>query len=283
MKFKLYCVVIVLAISCLNATANVDDDETNGCLERYLMQKGKLPSHYPARQPSSIVVCRLTTTVYVSFLTRFFEVLIENRIKNGTECLKRELKNGGTLDLVIKLNLIEESQLSENEQNIQINETRNELRQDLTKIARQCDTNEDKFIEVFNEQFGIKNETLSALEHNYCFAKYAADNDLLSLKNVNLNPNNIATTNIDCEAIIRKERRRQEHDVRQKAKAKMENSVNCVMDSYQGNDVFNTGIVMRVLQYVEFPKETRDAETEKAATKLAEFTVAVMVCALTNN
>ncbi|KAG4078508.1 hypothetical protein HA402_009220 [Bradysia odoriphaga] len=282
MKFKFYCVVIVIAISCLNVTANVDDDETNGCLERYLMQKGTLPSDYPARQPASLIVCSLTTTIYVSFLTRLYEALIESRIKNGADCLKREFQSEGTLDLIIKLNIIEESQLSENEQNVQINETRNEFRQDLTKIARQCDTNEGKFIEVFNEQFGIKNETLSALEHNYCFAKYAADNDLLPLKNVNLNPNDIVTTNIDCEAIIRKERRSQERDVRQKAKEKMENSVNCVMDAYKENDAFNMGIVMRVLQYVELPNETRDAETEKAATKLAEFTITIMVCAMTN-
>lgn len=73
-------------------------------------------------------------------------------------------------------------------------------------IASKCGTNETKFIESFDELFGIKNETLSALEQNYCYAVTTNGNDLLPLRNVNLNPKNIATTRLNCDSIIRNER-----------------------------------------------------------------------------
>lgn len=282
MKLNWYCVVIVIAICCLNATADNDDDETNGCLERYLMRKGKLPSDHPAKAAGSTFICSFTTEITVTLLKSVFTTLIESSFQNGADCLKREFENNEITDLIMKLNLIEESQLGESEQKIQINQTRNELRQDLTKIAVQCETNEKKFVEIFNEQLGIKNETLSALEHNYCFAKYAAENELLPLKGVNLNPNDILTTYIDCEAIIRKERRKQEHDVRQAAKQNMGDSVNCAMNLYNEQNLFNTGIVSRVLEYVELPKETKDDETDKAAKKVVDFATALIMCALSN-
>lgn len=282
MKLKFVSVVlIVVAICCLNVTADSDDDSSPECLENYLKQKGKLASNFPVRPVTSETTCRFVLVLSLALMRGIIDELITSKNPTST-CLVREFANQETLDLITKLNVIEESSLSENEMKTQTNETRNELKQDLAKIALQCETDVNKFTETFNDFLGIKNETLSALQHNYCFAKYASKHDLLPLKNVNLNPNGIETTNIDCRAIIRKERRSNEQDLRDTTKEKMPNSINCVMDVYKNNNVFDTSIATRVLEYVELSKEIKDAESKKNVNKIADFTVNVVNCALSS-
>lgn len=278
MKLNWFCILIVIALSCTFVTAKDSSDEDGqACLETYLQQKGKLGINFPVRQ-SSLFLCRFVTPITL----RVVESLIENQIKeeipNDADCLIREFKNKESLDILIKLNVIEESNLSESEIKTQTNVTRNELRQDLIKTATQCETNEVDFIAIFNEFLGIKNETLSALEHKYCFAKYAADNELLPLQNIDLNPNGIVTTYIDCKAIIKKERRQHERNAREKVKARNPEAANCVMEAYNTKNVFNTYIIMSVLDYVELPKETKDVESNLVTDKFADFAGAVMVC-----
>ncbi|KAG4078484.1 hypothetical protein HA402_009196 [Bradysia odoriphaga] len=274
MKFKFYCVVIVTTISCLNATAN--DDETNGCLERYLMRKGKLPSDYPARQSASVAVCNLVTTSILSDITERFE-LSHNDTSNESkaECYKREFRNEELADLKIKLRVIQqESQLPESVQKMQITETLYDIGQKLAKIAVRCKTDENKF----NEQLGVKNET--AMELNYCFAKYAAENELLPLKNINLNPHDIVITNIVCEAIIAKERLRRENEfhIILSEKGASIGAVNCILNVDKEHDIFNKEIVINVLAYVELPKETKGIESEKAEKNFADGIANMRTC-----
>lgn len=278
MKLKLLCVLIVVGLVCSNVKADDDDDESQVCLETYLRQKGKLGSDFPARQPSPL--CIFITPISLKIFEAVVENQIRDKISNNTDCLIREFKNQESLDLIVKLGVIEDSELSESKMRIQKSLTRNELRQDLIKIALQCETDENSFIPVFNEYFGIKNVTLSAMEHNYCFAKYAADHELLPLENVDINPNGIDTTHIKCKAIIRKEHRRQESRVRDRLKEKKRKTKNCVMEAYRNNNIFEYGIMSQVLEYLEFSKEIKDAEANKIAEKIADYSVTIFTCLL---
>jgi len=270
--------LIVIAHSCINIkAASSSDPDGVECLEAYLQHKGKLADDFPIRQPS-LVYCRFVTSITLRVVQSLIEGTIQEDLPNDADCLIREFKNQESLDLIVKLGVIEDSNLSESDIKTQTNETRSELRQDLIKIELQCETDENKFIAIFNDFLGIKNETLAALHHNYCFAKYAADNELLPLKDIELNPNGIVTTHLDCNALIRKERRKHERNAREKVKQSNPKSLNCVMEAYRNQIVFNTHVVLNVIDYVEFPKETKDEEINKVTNKFAEFASSVLFC-----
>jgi len=282
MKLNWFCLLIVVAHFCFNVTlASSSDDDGVECLGTYLHQKGKLSADFPIRESgtqSPPIYCRFVTAITLRVVQSLIESSIQEVLPKDADCLKSEFKNQETLDVIVKLSVIEDSNLSENDINTQTNVTRDELKQDLIKIALQCETDEKKFIEIFNSFLGIKNETLAALHHNYCFAKYAADNELLPLNGIELNSNGIVTSRLDCNAIIKKERRKHERNAREKVKANNPKSLNCVMDAYVNQNVFNIYVVMNVIDYVEFPKETKDEESNKVANKFADFTRTVGFC-----
>jgi len=257
-------VLIILVHTCciINASFSSDGDGTE-CLEAYLQQKGKLSIDFPLK-PSSFFYCRFVTSITLRVVESLIEDNIKEAIPNDADCLIREFKNQESLDYVVKLSVIEDSNLSETDINTQTNATRNQLKHDLKKTALQCETDEQKFITIFNDFLGIKNETLAALHHNYCFAKYAADKELLPLEDIELNPNGIITTHIDCNSIIKKERRKHERNAREKSKERRPKSSNCIMEAYRRKNVFDAYIKLQVIEYVEFPKKNQRRGNEKS-------------------
>lgn len=201
------------------------------------------------------------------------KISLDNKLRkensNNADCLVNEFKNQETLDLLVKLNVLEKSELKENEMKNQMNETKNELKRDFGKIAVQCQIDESKFVSTFNCYLGIKNVTLEASEHNYCFAKFAADNNLLPLENIELNPNAIEIASINCDEIIEKERRMKEDELLNTL-YRHPKTTQCVLNAYRRENLFGSEIAAKVLNNLEFPKATKDAEDDKIAEKILD-------------
>lgn len=272
MKLECYCVVIFL---CCFTTVLLDDNYGKECLEEHLKNKGKLESDFPVRR--STQNCSVLLSPALAALRIVVEDQIKQDIPTSADCLIKEFYNRESSDLIVKLFVIEDSKLSESEIKTKINETRKELRRDLVKVALRCETDEKNFIAIFNEILE-KNLTLSKLEHNYCLAKYAADNELLQLNKAELNPDGIITTNLNCTAIINKSRRRWETHVSKEINVTEPESINCYMETYKNVNVFNTIITGKVLNYLDFSKETKEAELQKIADKFASFASIINYC-----
>lgn len=290
MKFKINCLLIVVTLFCSKITADTtdprsdsDDDE---CIKEYLQHKGKIKSDLPVR-PSTLY-CRFTAATYLRIILTITERDVKDIIPNDAECLLKEFKSQEVLDVILKMKVIAESQL---------NDTRNELRKDLSSIALKCRTDEKKYIEIFNiflgienanknetaapiteEESTIKNVTLSASEHYYCFAKYTADNKLLRLENVELNPNVIAIVNIKCDAIIKEELERFENELSEKIDASPM-VIACIIKEMKNVNFFDTHISLLVLNYFEFPKETENEERSKLNYNFAKMDFILFYCA----
>lgn len=259
MKFKIYCVLAAI-LFCFEVSADSLDDEGHECLKEYLKQKGKIESDVSV--PQSSVICRFAVATALGFTQEAVEIKIKNHVPDSAECLIKEFNNNQTLDLVMKIQFIRKSKLSESQIKVQLDESASELREDLRNIALQCDTDGNTFIEAFNDFLGIKNVTLSALQHNYCLATYAAKKKLLPLENVELNPKGIETTNVNCDAIIQEEHERVEKDIRLQLGDKP-NVVNCIMEEFKNKNFYDDEIRLLVLNYLEFPKEIKEAEAVK--------------------
>jgi hypothetical protein len=76
-----------------------------------------------------------------------------------------------------------------------------DIKRELNAAAEVCHI-DPKWGGAFDEYLGISNTSQSVLEQNYCFLKTSIDNNLIDIKNIDVNPNNIDTSVINCEAII---------------------------------------------------------------------------------
>lgn len=280
MKFVIYCVVLSVTLSYVYAAKVLDEGEA--CLVQYLKGKAKLSSSFPSTlQPSSR--CRLAIPITLQTVREIIVDQVKEKTSGDSECLITEFDNQDTLDDVLKISLIQESKiLSENEKKNQLATSRDELKQDLRKIAIQCHTDDTAFISVFNEYLGIKNETLEVFQFEYCISKYVADNSLLAMDNIDLNPHNIDTKNINCDNLIERERNKVANDMREKLAStpNPEQIFECVMVAFNNDKIFDYGLAMRVLYILDFPRETKESEKTRITQKIASFALSTFTCVL---
>lgn len=281
MKLHFYCIILV-TLWCSNVfpvNSTDDDDEVHDCTVAYLKQQRKLRSDFPDRGSSVEVDVDCNFIVYTLLDER--RASVEQKIKehfpNEGNCLIKEFGKEGTLDLIVKLSVIDGSTLSVSEKVSLSNETRNKLRQDLIYIALECGTNEKNFIGSFGSDLNVENITLS--QFYYCLAKYVADSNRLPLKNVELNPDGIETANINCTAVVDKERREMEVHYHRKVEATtIVAAFNCVMETFKNYDVVHIAISSRVLNYAQLSMESKDEESRKIMKKLADIRTASSAC-----
>lgn len=278
MNFHIFCIFIVTLLCTVSSSA--DSSDGNKCVQEYLRQKGKLGAEFPAVEWSPR--CRLIATSAMTILNES----IKSRIKSGmpvlsVSCLIEEFTNQEIVDVILKLQVVKKSELSENQKQSLTSETYEEFKNDLASVANKCEADQNKFFELFLDFFGSKrphNKTLSAMEHNYCFAKYAAENDLLPLKNVELNPDGIDTRNVNCTAIIQEEQARQEQELRQKLIIQKPSVVECILDGYRNQNLFQSQVSTMVLNFLDLPKDIEEAETEKLKATFARVPLISFLC-----
>lgn len=260
-------------------------DESQACLVQYLKGKAKLSSSFPTMlQPSSR--CHLVIPITLQTLREVVTDEIKEKTPGESECLINEFDDQETLDEVMKITVIHESKLlSENEIKTQLTTIRNQLKNDLGNIALQCHTDDKNFISIFNEYLGIKNETLEVFQFEYCISKYVADNSILAMDNVELNPHDIDIKNTNCDNILEKERNKEENEIRDKL-TQTPNAgqiLECVMEAYKSEKIFDYGVALKVLYVLDFPRETKDSEKARVAQKVASFAVTTFTCVLSNS
>ncbi len=207
--------------------------------------------------------------------------IIKTEIPNAADCLKEQFKNQDAVDFIIKIELLDASRmLSESERKTQLEATRYDFIEELLKMARHCDTNENDFIKLFHEKLGIKNNTSVMVEYEYCLAKYAADNEALEMGDVEINPHKIDPDSVDCKHIIDVDRRENEMRLTNKITTtdSLQRSSSCIMKAYRSNKVYDMSVASKVLSKLDFFRETKTIETNKIMEKSSEFAMLISNC-----
>lgn len=276
MKFVIYCLVIYAAEIQLyvSATNNAFDDG-EACLVQYLQGKGKLDSNFISAEkpsPNCFLVMPLTKMV----VRKTFTDRIEKEIPDHSECLISKFDGQETLDLLIKISVIQSS----SDEYAELELTRNALHEDLKNIMSHCESNDETFVIIFNDYLGNKNGTLEVLQQDYCMSKYVADNKFLNLNNIDLNPSRVDITDLDCNQIVEKQRLDAEKELTDKI-ATIPNGQRiskCVVDAYKNGEIFDAGIALKVLYTLDVPKELKESEKVRWTQKLSDFGFATFTC-----
>lgn len=268
MKLVLICISILLILTPVQPSQFVDEIEA--CLVQHLKGKGKLSNDFQSIiEPSENCVDRM------SALLEAMRSAIENDINKDmfyeSKCLLGAMENRDTLVhftmiFVLRLNKL----MNENDLEIQLKETRSQLRQDLESIAAECKVDDTNFVKLFHKNLGIRNESLEVLEYEYCITKYCVDNEFLELGNYVMNPNNITTDNINCTSIIAVDRKKAEQEFADEyiTTTEAEEAKDCMMQLYRTEQQYEWFVALKVLNNEVNARRTKESDVIKATEKV---------------
>lgn len=268
-KLSLLCVVFCAALCAADVLGKGDQ-----CFVRHLKAAGKLNADFESTSdPYNPLVCYAWTERTMHMVKSSFNGEIKVEMPNDADCLTEEFNVTKSVENVFKIRLIEKSNMNDTEKQNQLVEARNEFTELLEKIAVHCQADKQKFINIFQTVLGIKNETLEAFQTVYCLAKYATDNNLLDMVNVKMNPHNIDTESVNCDGIVDVEKSKAEREIRTiiSGMSTASRSLDCIMDAYKSSETVRFQIALKVLHYLDFPKETKESATVSNSLEFQNF------------
>lgn len=280
-RFTIQCVVlsmVMCAALCSVESNNLQEGEA--CLVQYLQAKEKLSKNFETDLPASSQ-CRLVTPFTMQIIRITADELIKKDAPNAADCLTKEFGDKEAIDYVVKISVIDASRsLSESERATQLETTRNEFKQELEKIASHCHTDDKNFIKLFSDNLGMKNGSLAVAQYEYCLAKYAVDHKVLELGNVEMNPQQIDEDGVDCDHIIDLDKRKNEKMLTDKASATSQGSgsTSCVIDSYRSLKIYDWAVALKVINNLDFSRETKKVEANRITEKIATFALSIFAC-----
>lgn len=233
--------VVVAIISCSKAAE--ERSAFDECLETYLDLKVN-------SQNESIIE---NTTSGCNYVASIFETVIKEEVvvelSDTNKCVSREMEETPFLNYVVGFQVMILQSESIESRKLSLP---SELFTYLMKYAwiaasLKCVKNEE--INDIFDTAGLENVTISTPEEKYCFAKYASDKELFQSKNVELNPSGLSIEDIDCGTIIEEKR--------------VQFSLDVPLFAFRMRSFWN------VLDYIELPKETKDAAKTSFKNKYA--------------
>ncbi|KAG4075710.1 hypothetical protein HA402_003535 [Bradysia odoriphaga] len=268
MKFAIVFVAIILS----PVLADHFLDITEACFIQYLKEKGKLSSNFEAAiEPTEECLEKLPNMVQA--LRTFVENLVKKAMPYESECLLGEIDYRDAVDHFITIYVVRLNKfLSENVLTLQLESSRAQLKQELESVALRCEVDVKDFLQLFNTNLGVRNETLAALQHDYCVTKFCVDTKILESEHYELNPYNISTDDVNCTYIIDIDRHNAEKEFADEYITTPETiaAKDCIMEVYRNEKRYEFFAALNVLGNVVFARKTKEADVTKVTEKLTD-------------
>lgn len=257
----LFLFVLYSVTFCCSADKG-DYRQVQACGVQYLKEKGKLNESIETEIPASprcILLVPFVLQVEKSFHKDEFATSFLPKV---AECLTDKYDKAGGSDYSIKAMVL--GSLVSRYRNTVIEESKlleTEMKDMSDSIYDQCAADKNNITTIHNETIH---------QYEYCMAKYAIDNQLLELKDVNINPNRINTESVNCTNIIDAERREAENDYRDRMSAieSDHDSLDCAMNEFRRYNMFGWRVALKVLVFlISGPKP----EVSKVGEKVNDF------------
>lgn len=256
----------------------LDGSTDSECTLRDLKTERNLDFDFPMSKESP--KCRLSWSELNQSVREDYATFVQDMMGKDGGCLAKEMVKGNkTMDLILIITSVQVADFfSESEKVIRLVPFQNEIRKELEQIATECHSSKDDFLKIFRGVFEY-NETLVTMETNYCLGKYVTDNGILTLPDgVNLNPNSLNTTYLNCSIIVDEAKRKDEQRFRDNMTLRDQTAVVCVMKVYKENEVFYLDFADMVLLNLQLPEEKKQAERKTISLKRALLSFPFKVC-----
>lgn len=210
--------VIAFSFSLLLIKADDDNDDDGNevldqfnnakinCFIRHLQRKRILKEkfeEFPVQENFNQIYCEnFVKTVENFYYERVrngtsFRVEVpdfQELLENQGDCVERELRGREYADLFLKSLIYDAMKPLSSDLEMERNQTTHQLRDSLSGAISKC-----TFSALYESYTEIR-------RNNYCARKYVVENDIMGMKNYNLNinPFHIDVTKINCTAVIAK-------------------------------------------------------------------------------
>lgn len=256
-------------------------DIGNACIVQYLKDNERLPDNFPAPADIQATTCRLVMPLIIHAFEKALCAKLSEQDTIEAECVIKEIKSAGALDLMLMQEIIVMSKgLDEEVMKQKLEEIKENLRIVFENAAKNCES-DPTYGGLFDDVLEIKNESLAVLRQNYCFTKFAIEGKLIDVKDVDVNPKKIVTSNIDCKTMIMNNRIERENKLLDKLKTKSlsKEQVQCIMDKFQIERAFDSNLALEVIDQLDVTLEVKRLNREDIGRRLENFIKSIFLCA----
>lgn len=274
-------VILIFLVAISEIVAGLSNlDEGNSCIIQYLKSKKKLDDDFPSPMQPDSSKCRLVMPLLLRTFGNALRIRLSEKSDIDVDCVMDNFKNSSAMDYMLMREVIPMSKDLENSEITQrMRNSTKALRKILINTAKKCKI-DSSFGGLFDDILGLQNVSIPVLEHNFCFTKYALDNELIEVKHVNINPRRITTTNLDCEEMILRNQIMREKQLLEKLNRRnlSHEHIQCILDKYRTEKAFASNIALEVIDILNISYEEKRTNRERVAAQLEQFITSIFVC-----
>lgn len=277
-KMKKFIFILFAIIQLANSLSNLD--EGNSCIIQYLKNKKKLNGDFPSPSQPDSSKCRIVMPLIMKTFGNALRTRLSEKPDMKVDCVMSHFKNTSMMDYMLMREVIPMSRELENSEVTQrMRNSTKVLRKILISVAKKCEI-DPNYGGLFDEILGLQNLSMPVLEHNYCFTKYAIDNELIEVKHINFNPRRIPTLNLDCDEMIDRNQIMRERQLLEKLNRRnlTHDHIQCIMDKYRSEKAFASNVALEVIDILNISYEEKRSNRERVAAQLEKFLASIFVC-----
>jgi hypothetical protein len=244
----------------------------------YLRVRNKLDADFPSEKVGGFL-CSLTMNAVVSSIRENFEGELSKNEALKADCVMKNFKEEGVIDdMILRDVVLTSNRLSDEKREEKFKAAQDKLKKKFEDAAKKCES-DPSYAGLFDEILQIKNESLAVLTENYCTTTFVNESGLINLEDVDANPNNIGTTNINCDEIILNLRQQHEADVRKELKSEnLGSKIDCIIQKQKDTKVFELVTALKVNNRVDNSLQHKKENVETLTNKIRNYGSAVVSC-----
>lgn len=268
------CFISFIITQCQSASTGA----AHGCLAQYLQQNGILETDFPSEPAAN---CFLISTIISTFEDAIYKKFNDKEGINA-DCVKTELKSKKFFDHALKKEVIEMSKLIDDEKaDAMLKKTKIDMKDILENVAVDCKS-DPKWAGIFDDVLGVKNTSLAVLEQDYCYLKNSLDKNLIKIQNIDRNPDNIDTSMVDCDALVKSKIDLLKDDMKKKYEEQGLGGpqIECTISKLTEGNFPHTMIAIGVLEKLNLPRDVLQKNKEDLSASMQHAMLGVFRCVL---
>lgn len=259
-------ILLLLVSTCADGNHVTSSQDSLNCYADYLKRNDLIESSFQSIAYNNVEVCDSIMTV---IHTKEYASLYHYFSEDSAECIVKNLEKLKYVDYSIKQQVYEGSLHLTQQQKVQMIKEIMRTKQSIMKNSRLACIAIKEFSTMFNQLLGDKtedNEDSDPIE-DFCARKFVVDNNFIdnTVYNLNTNPQNINTTNIDCDGIIQRVLKSIESDLKEVLEKDddAEEKVKCIIRKYNANHYFERLLAIIFLKELDLTEAQKTIEREK--------------------
>lgn len=279
-------ILIFAAIFCVIDCRSTTLDIGNACIAQFLKERKILHDEFPVSADLDASQCRLLVPLIISAFESVLCTKLNTEESIKADCVMKSIKKEKSMEYMLMQEIIIMTRgLDEETVKQNLESSKEKLRNSFEKAAKDCDS-DPNYGGLFDNILEIKNESLAVLRQDYCFTKFVIESKLINVKDVDVNPKKIVTSNVDCSLMIRNNRNEREKKLMMTLKKRnlSQEQIQCTMDKFKIERAFDSNLALEVIDQLDVSIESKRENREKIAKQLERFIKSVFICAgQTNN